>query len=183
VAHKTGILLIGLRGSGKTTIGRLLAARLGAPFVDLDEVTPGVLGCARVAEAWAKHGEAEFRRAEVVALRRALERDRGAVIALGGGTPIAPGAREIIEEARRIRGACAVYLRATPTTLRARLQQGGAGADRPSLTGADPLDEIETVFAARDEVYRGLADHLVEAAGGADETVDEIVRALGARPA
>lgn len=155
------LLLIGLRGAGKSTVGPALAERIGASFVDLDGESARVLGCTTVADAWRTHGQEAFRRAEATALRQALRRNRR-VLALGGGTPTAPGAREAIEAAQRLGKARVAYLRCAPAELRARLAGSGAGADRPSITGADPLEEIEAVFARRDPIYTALADLVVD---------------------
>jgi shikimate kinase len=152
------LLLIGLRGSGKTTIGREVAARTGMRFVDLDDVTLLALGAASVKEAWSRFGEAGFRRAEVEALRNALGGE-DQVVALGGGTPTAPGALELIRAAQQAGTAEVVYLRTAPSTLRSRLE--GQVGDRPSLTGADPLVEIDVVFAKRNRAYLALADAVV----------------------
>lgn len=147
---------MGLRGSGKSTIGRLVAAALGRTFIDLDDVTPGVLGAASVREAWDRHGQEAFRRAEVIALSSVLQGD-GRVVALGGGTPTAPMAADLIDDERRAGRCVTIYLAATAVTLRARLA-GDDNAHRPSLTGRDPLTEIEDVLAARDPLYTRLAD-------------------------
>src|SRR5688500_5217610 len=80
----TALFLTGFMGAGKTTVGELLAARLGVPFVDLDDVVAAAAG-APVREIFAARGEAEFRRLESEALATVLDRD--AVIATGGGTP------------------------------------------------------------------------------------------------
>ncbi len=169
-SREANLLLIGLRGSGKTTLGRGLAHAEGRGFVDLDEVTAAFLGCDSVAEAWGRFGEAEFREAEARALSAVLN-DSGRIIALGGGTPTAPGAAAAIAEAAR-QGRCVVaYLRCPPEVLRARLESQGAEAltNRPSLTGAPALDEIEVVFAARDGLYRRLATWVIEDVGSVDE--------------
>lgn len=157
------IVLIGLRGSGKTTLGRAIAQRAGRAFIDLDDLTPAHLGCASVREAWAAHGEPAFRAAEAHALADVLGRP-GTVLALGGGTPTAPGAADLLRAARAGRRAWLAYLRAGAAHLRARL----AGADlslRPALLGSDPLAEIDAVLAARDGLYRGLADAVIEVGG------------------
>ena len=165
------IILIGLRGSGKTTIGRALAARLGAPFTDLDDLTVAALGAANVADAWRARGEAGFRGAEKDALAEALGSRRG-VLALGGGTPMISGAAEALEAAKR-GGARVVYLRAGAATLRGRLV--GKVADRPSLTGADPLAEVEAVLAKRDPVYLQIADLVVNTdAMGMEQTMEAV---------
>ena len=173
------ILLIGLRGSGKSTIGPEIAARLGRQFIDLDPVTLWRLGAASVAEAWREHGEAAFRAAEAAALRDALENPER-VIAAGGGTPTAPGAAELIQERRDGGLTFVVYLREMPGILRERLAEAGGVADRPSLTGGDPLDEIEEVYTQRDALYRSLASQVVEGAASAEGAVDLIVAAVSA---
>jgi len=142
----------------------MLSVRLARPFVDLDDVTPQVLGAANVAQAWESHGQETFRKAEVVALSRVLTKD-GQVVALGGGTPTTPEAQALIHDEQRLRHARVIYLRASAATLRARLAASGAGTNRPSLTGKDPLDEIETVLASRDSLYRMLADEMIECDG------------------
>jgi shikimate kinase len=175
------LLLIGLRGSGKTTIGRLLADRSGVAwpggFLDLDDLTARHLGARSVGEAWAKHGEPAFRRAESEVLGSALGKDRQ-VIALGGGTPTSPGAAKLLEAERRAGRARIVYLRADPEVLRARLSAADM-SNRPSLTGGDPLAEIEAVFARRDQAYLDLADDVVDVnAGSAERIADDIIRSL-----
>lgn len=163
------IVLMGLRGSGKSTVGRHIAQRAGRPFIDLDDRTAELLGGASVREAWDRHGEAAFRQAETRALGAALEM-RGAVIALGGGTPTAPGAAEILRNQRDAGRIRIIYLSAPAETLRARLA-GANNADRPSLTGADPLVEVEAVLARRDPLYRELADDVVETEGRRPEEI------------
>ncbi|MCH7962234.1 MAG: hypothetical protein IIC49_07845, partial [Planctomycetes bacterium] len=93
MAERT-VLLMGLRGSGKSTIGREFAAASGRTFIDLDELTLVRLGTESVAEAWARFGESAFRAAEREELDRVLRsRPSGrTIVALGGGTPTAPGA-------------------------------------------------------------------------------------------
>jgi shikimate kinase len=173
------VVLLGLRGAGKSMVGGLLAAQLGAKLVDLDRVTLDVLGRDAVTRAWREVGEEGFRRAEVQALGRVLAGD-GGVIALGGGTPTAPGAAAMLREAQAQGRAVLVYLRSEPTMLQRRLTAAGAG-DRPALLGDDPIGEIAAIFAARDPLYSELADHVVDAAPQAADVAKEIVR-LVARP-
>lgn len=166
------IILIGLRGSGKTTIGRALAARLNIPFRDLDDATVRVLGASSVSEAWRAQGEKAFREAEKTALAAALSAPAG-VLALGGGTPTAPGASELIRAAQNA-GVRVVYLRGAAAVLRTRLE--GKTGDRPSLTGADPLAEIDAVLAKRDPLYLELADMVIDTN---DRTHEEVLDWIG----
>lgn len=163
------ILLIGLRGSGKSTLGRLLATKLHRRFVDMDDETAAALKCATVAEAWEKHHESGFRLAETRVLKKLLA-TRGRVIALGGGTPTAPGAREAIRRAQNEGSARIIYLRASARTMRERLRQADL-TDRPSLTGTDSITEIDLILARRDGPYRELADEVVNVDGLAEATV------------
>jgi len=166
------IILLGLRGAGKSSAGRVLAARLGAEFVDLDDITPALLGEPTAADAIRNRGLPAFRDAEARALHACLGRT-SVVLALGGGTPTAPGAAEMIRDAAS-RGARAVYLHADPATLRARLA-GTDTATRPSLTGRGVLDEIGEIYLQRDPLFRSLAERVVETA---DTNLDAVVAAI-----
>lgn len=170
------LLLIGLRGSGKSTLGRELASRTGRAFIDLDDVTREYLGHGTIAELFEKVGETRFRAAEYRALvNQALPMSRvGPVVALGGGTPTAPGAERFLRDAKQRGSARLVYLRASADALRNRLKDAN-NADRPSLTGKGVLDEIDDILAARDPLYQELADRIIEV----DElSVEEALRRL-----
>lgn len=170
------IILLGLRGSGKTTLGPQLAKRLSLPFTDLDTITPQLLNRPTVAEAWQLDGEPAFRRAEAQALSDCLLRTP-LVLALGGGTPTALGASDLLREQTATSGSIIIYLRAPADVLRTRLQTTGPGANRPSLTGANPLNEIEQVLAARDPLYRDLATYIIEIANKSpDQCLNEILQ-------
>lgn len=169
-------LLIGLRGSGKSTLGRAAAHRLGLPFTDLDDLTPARLGSATPAEALRLHGEPAFRHAEAQALQDAIDRHMG-LLALGGGTPTAPGATRAIAESN----ARVIYLRASPATLRARLKDSNL-ASRPALTPTGTLDEIDDLFARRDPLYRSIAHVVIDVDGQSqDQSLERLLAAL-ARP-
>jgi len=168
------LLLIGLRGSGKSTLGRLLARRLGRAFLDLDDAVLEHLGFTTVADAWTTLGEPAFRKAETECLRACLTAEAGRpgqeraqsapdaqVVALGGGTPTAPGAADLLRDASNSHAATIVYLRARPDTLRARLGPA-ADANRPALTDTNTLDEVDAVFAARDPLYQALATEIIQ---------------------
>lgn len=169
----TNLVLMGLRASGKTTLGRLAADALGWAFVDLDDRTAALLGAASPAAALTEAGEAAFRAAEVNALRATLA-DAHQVVALGGGTPTAPGASELLGQAQHSGAGRVVYLHLDPQRLAQRLARTDLGA-RPSLTGRGVIAEIDELYAARDGLYRRLADAIINPA---DLTIDQTLAAL-----
>ena len=171
------VLLGGLRGSGKSTIGPRLAEALEHQFIDLDLVTLWRLRCATVAEAWRELGVPRFRAAEVEGLAAAL-RSPERVIAAGGGTPTAPGAPELIRTHQQHGDVVVFYLRGDPETLRSRLAGSENDDNRPSLTGADAIEEIDEVFRSRDPLYRDLADEVIPIAGSAADIVGVIQSCL-----
>lgn len=170
------LVLMGLRGSGKSTLGGLLGVRLGRGVVDLDERTLARLGCATASDAFATLGEAAFRRAETESLRDVL-RTPAQIVALGGGTPTSPGAAALLRGERDGGRALNVYLHASPDELRRRLA-GTDMANRPGLLGGDPLAEIDAVYAARDPLYRSLASAVVEVGGLDSEVVADAMERL-----
>ncbi len=151
------VLLMGLRGSGKTTVGGLLAERLGCPFIDLDQRVLATFAESTVTAVWATHGEDAWRAAEATTLDELLATTSPDVIAMGGGTPMIESVSAALATARTAGTATVVYLRCTARELQRRL--AGETDDRPSLTGADPAIESEAVLATREPVYRTLADH------------------------
>lgn len=170
------VLLMGLRGSGKTEVGKRLAALLGRPFVDLDHVVLASFTEGSVGEVWAARGEQAWREAEGRSLVEVM-RTPGQVIALGGGTPMVPAARAAIESGRLAGGATVVYLSCTAAELAGRLARDTG--DRPSLTGADPSREVEQVLARRQDTFRQLADHVIEVTHATPaEAAEAILRSL-----
>lgn len=157
------VLLIGMRGCGKSSIASLLATRIRRTYVDLDTMTATRLNAATAGQAFARVGESAFRAAELEALRVSMQSQRF-VLALGGGTPLASGAADLINASRAGKRAIVVYLRATPATLRARLEKTDL-SQRPSLTGRGVLEEIPDVLAQRDSVYTSLADEIMDVDG------------------
>ncbi|MFG0306013.1 MAG: shikimate kinase [Phycisphaerales bacterium JB040] len=155
------LILLGLRGSGKSTLGRRLGERLGRVFVDLDDITAMALDAPGPAPAIERLGLLVFRAAEAEALAGVLRRPDAGVVALGGGTPTAPGAGEALRHARTEGVARLCYLRASAETLAARLRKTDLG-ERPSLTGSGTLEEIGTLLEQRDGPYRALADTVIE---------------------
>jgi shikimate kinase len=160
------IVLLGMMGAGKTTVGRLLAARLGYPYLDNDDAVRGMTG-REPAEIRATDGEDELHRLESDALAWAL----------AGTPPMVVGAAGFIVEDPRAREAMAgeviaVWLRARPETLRARI---GSGAGR--RTEATDLAWITQRVVEREAAYGALADLVVDVD---DLTPDEVVDAITA---
>lgn len=179
------LILMGLRGSGKSTIGRVLGARVGGVCLEVDALVAERLGVRDAGEAFARVGEAGFREAEVEVLGAVLdgiesEGGRGAdrvIVSLGGGTPTAPGASELLRRARDSIGILLVYLHADVGVLSERLREVGEDGNRPSLTGKGVVEEIGEVYASRDGLYRELASAVIEVGG---ESVDGAVEAVRA---
>ncbi len=154
------IILTGFMGSGKSTIGPLLAAQLRWNFLDLDDEIERRTGL-NIPAIFEQKGEAHFRREETAALAAALC-TRHTVIALGGGAPETLANRLLLKQAS---ATLVVYLAAPFSTLAARCAQQ---ASDPASTGrpvfADP-SAAEQRFAARQPVYHQLADHSIDTQG------------------
>ncbi|MBX3351774.1 MAG: AAA family ATPase [Phycisphaeraceae bacterium] len=174
------VVVLGMRGCGKSSVGAAVASTLGAVFLDLDREVLTRCGYASVRDLWEAKGQDAFRAAEVETLRAVLDESRrragATVVALGGGTPTAPGARELLDARRAVREVFVVYLRCSIDTLRARLRATLAhDANRPSVTGADPVAELEGLLRAREPVYRAVSDEVIDADDSTVETIAGLV--------
>ena len=134
-------------GSGKSTVGRQLARRLGLPFFDSDHLIEQRLGCS-IREYFAREGEAAFRDVEEQVLAD-LARGASAVVATGGGAVLREANRSNLRAAGRV-----IYLRSSPEELHRRLRHD---TQRPLLQVADPLARLRTLYAERDPLYRDAA--------------------------
>jgi len=166
------VVLVGMMGSGKTTVGRALAARLGVPFVDSDDVIVTRTGTT-VAEIFARDGEAVFRRLESEALREALVAPRAAVLAAAGGVVLDPANRAALGAARRRGDAVVVWLRADPRTLAARVAPGD---HRPLLAG-DAAAALMRIDAERSALYAEIADVIIDTDGSEPDAVVDAAQA------
>ena len=144
------IVLIGYRGSGKTTVGRRLAEALWWSFVDVDELIVSRAGKS-IREIFAERGEAGFRDLEAQAVAHASALNDH-VIALGGGALLRPENRQAIAGG----GHKVIYLRCDPAELHRRIQADPAtAAARPALTAlGGSLEEIQQLLAQREPIYR-----------------------------
>jgi shikimate kinase len=161
------IVLVGLMGAGKTTVGRRLARRLSLPFVDADEEIEAAAGLG-IAEIFERYGEAHFRDGERRVIARLVEGPRR-VIAAGGGAFVDPETRALILER-----CIAVWLDADVELLAERVSQRN---HRPLLLGKDPLALLRTLAEERNPAYAQA--HLSIRPGELKQTVEDIVAVLG----
>lgn len=164
---KRHLVLVGLPGSGKTTVGGLVAQQLGAEFVDVDAVITRREG-RPVPVIFAESGEAAFRDMERREVRTQLAR-APAIVAPGGGWAAQPGA---LEEARAAT-AFIVYLHTEPRTATKRAGPAGIG-NRPTLLGEDPDQRMNELLQERERFYQ-MADAVVETERRTAEAVTEDV--------
>lgn len=164
------VVIVGMPGSGKSTVGEILALREARPFVDLDEAIESSAGCT-IAELFDRVGEAGFRELESVVLADAIANQPGAVLASGGGAVVSPDNRRLLQQA----GVRTVWLRAQPTTLGQRV---GNGHGRPLLED-DPVGNVARLQTERDPLYREVADLVIEVDDlDAAAVVEAVVEAL-----
>lgn len=167
------VVLVGLMGAGKSSIGRRLAARLGVKFVDADGEIEAAAGCS-IPEIFERHGEAAFRDGERRVISRLL--DGGPqVLATGGGAFMDAETRARIAEC-----AVSVWLRADLDVL---VERCSRKRNRPLLEGGDPRAILSALIEERYPTY-AEADIVVESVNGPhEEVVGRIVAALAALPA
>jgi shikimate kinase len=170
------LVLIGYRGTGKTTVARLVAERLGWPWFDTDAEIEARAGKS-IADIFADEGEAAFRDWESQVVADLAGRER-CVLALGGGAVMRPGTRAVIASQSKT-----VWLRALPETLWRRIQNDQSAAGRrPNLTSAGGITEIIATLDARNPVYRQCAEWEVDTEGKSPaEVTDAILAQLNFR--
>ena len=168
---RRSVVLVGMMGAGKSSVGRRVALRLGIPFVDADTEIEKAAGRA-ITDIFAIRGEAEFRAGEARVILRLLE-GGPQVLATGGGAFVNPDTRAAIA-AKGI----SIWLKAEPEVLMKRIKRR---QDRPLLHTADPAATLRKLLEEREPVY-ALADLTVQSREVThDRIVDEIVGAIAGR--
>ncbi len=146
------IAFVGLPGSGKSTIGRQIARRLGLAFVDTDHLIEHRLGCS-IREYFEREGEASFRDIEQDTIDEVTQTHDG-VISTGGGSVLRPANREHLHSRAHV-----VYLKSSPEEIYRRLRHD---TNRPLLQVDDPLKRLRELFTVRDPLYVETAHFVVE---------------------
>ncbi len=162
------LVLVGMMGSGKTTVGRIVASRLGRRFVDSDAQVEARTG-RTVRDIFEADGEAAFRRFETDALREALAVAEPQVVAAAGGVVLAEENRELLRPHR------VVWLDVDPAVLAARVRPG----DHRPLIADEPAVTLARLDAQRRPLYEEVADVVVRPEGVTPaETADQVVAAV-----
>lgn len=164
--HKPVIALLGLRGAGKTTVGRRLARRLSVPFVELDRKIEEAAELS-LGEIFSLHGEEYYRRLERETLERVLATGEPMVVATGGGLVTSPETLSVLR-----RAAVTVWLRATPEDHWNRVVR--QGDRRPMKDHPQAMADLRALLATREPLYMS-ADHTIDTSA---LTIDGIVAAI-----
>jgi len=167
--------LVGMPGSGKSTVGRQLARRLKLPFIDMDQRLEVQLGIS-IRAFFEQHGEAAFRECEAALLAELAWQTGPMVLSTGGGTVLRTDNRHTLRQ-----GFVPVfYLSTTPEEIFQRVRHDG---NRPLLQVGDPLERLRQLYSARDPLYREAAHCIMETTGEPSvlALVDKIVRKLRKR--
>lgn len=163
------LFLIGYRCTGKSSVGKLIAARLGWPFLDTDSLLVSQSGLS-IKDIVAAHGWEKFRSMEQVIMQQVCIHGQR-VVATGGGVVLNAENVKLMKNSGRL-----VWLQANSATIKKRMMQdSGTEAFRPALTSRDSIAEIEESLLERDPLYKQAMDFCVETD---DRQIDEICDAI-----
>lgn len=162
------IVLIGMMGAGKTTVGRRLAARLGRHFVDSDEEVEKAAGMS-IEDIFAAHGEADFRAGEVKVIARLLK-ESGIVLGTGGGAFMNAETRALIKQS-----AVSVWIKADFDLL---FQRVSRRSNRPLLKTANPRETLQKLIDARYPTYAEADITIVSRDVPQDQVASEVIDAI-----
>jgi shikimate kinase len=166
------LILIGYRATGKTTLARQLAQRLGWPWIDADVEIERRAGKS-IARIFAEDGEGAFRQLESEVIAELCGQDR-LVLAAGGGAPLRAENSQAMRRSGRV-----VWLTAAPRTILARMSADATTVGRrPNLTDQGPLEEIIQWLARREPIYRESAHVTVDTEGKTPAQLTEEILAL-----
>jgi len=160
------IALIGLRGAGKSTLGRMAAAELGLPFVELDHEIEQTSGMP-VNEVFSLYGQDAYRRLERQALERIVATHENLILAVAGGIVSEPETYTYF-----LRHYCAIWIKASPEEHMARVR--GQGDDRPMIGNPDAMNDLRRILSSRETLYR-RAEAEVDTQG---RTLDDSLKSL-----
>lgn len=162
------IVLIGMMGAGKTTVGRRLAARLGRHFVDSDEEVEKAAGMT-IEDIFRAHGEADFRAGEVKVIARLLK-DENIVLGTGGGAFVNAETRSLVKAS-----AISVWIKADFELL---FQRVSRRSNRPLLKTANPRETLQKLIEARYPIYAEADVTIVSRDVPQDQVASEVIDAL-----
>ncbi|MFW5489199.1 MAG: shikimate kinase AroL [Desulfovibrio sp.] len=165
------VYLVGLRASGKTTLGKMLAERLGRSFVDTDELCVQQAGMT-IAELVQAQGWDGFRELEAKVVRQVGETS-GQVVATGGGVVLRDENRDVLRDTGRV-----FYLMADPGLLAGRLAKDPNEAQRPALTDMDLRQELAATLTEREPLYMGVANFILQAGAPLESLVEDVLEKL-----
>ena len=164
------VYLIGYRGCGKSTVGRILARKLNRPAIDSDELIEQN-AAKTIREIFASESESGFRDREEAVIREIAEKAAPAVVALGGGVILRASNRKLIGTTGR-----SIWLRAAPEILYERIVGDATTAERrPNLSQSGGLTEIIDMLKLREPLYREMAELVVETESRTAESIADDV--------
>jgi XRE family aerobic/anaerobic benzoate catabolism transcriptional regulator len=164
------IALIGLRGGGKSTLGALLAERLGVPFIELDREIERRSG-ASLSEIFDMFGQETFRRAEREALDQVLHQHKTFVLATGGSIVTEPGTLEIL-----LSSCFTVWVRAEPQDHMKRVM--AQGDMRPMANSGRAMEDLVSILKSREPLYARAEATLITSGKSPEQNVDELLQAI-----